>query len=111
VSFNYRTLLLEAMKTYLEALSTDDPRSPLEAMPVGVVAPFAIVLLHVSMGTPLYLTDSLLELWVKSDGNPVECLRDGYRQPASITMCSVCGSATGEPGCWAKRRAIMAGCN
>jgi Zn ribbon nucleic-acid-binding protein len=110
-SLSYAVLLLDALLAYLKALRIDDPRSPFDAMTPGVAAPFAITLLHCEMGTPLFMTDALLNLWSKGDGTVAECVRCGYRMPLGVAVCVVCGGRNGEPGCWSQRKARVAGLN
>jgi hypothetical protein len=87
--------------------------STMEFLPVGTAAPLMLALLHCTMGTPLFLNDPLLEAWERTDGTVTECSRCGYRVPAGqgFATCVVCGSRTGEPGCWARNKGRVATSN
>lgn len=103
----YEPLLLQAMDVHLDEMRVN----PSRGMPTGLLGPFVIALLHVTMGTPLHISDELLKAWAYGSGDVVECPRDGYRMPASHLQCAVCGDAMGTPGCFAARRGRLAGLN
>jgi len=80
-----------------------------EQRPRAVTAPSAaammIALLHARFGLPAYFDDDLFDAWCCSDGVSVsDCPRDGYRVPAGVTECPVCGGATGEAGGFFQRQ-------
>jgi hypothetical protein len=103
-------LLAGATAWWRQALQSD-PGSPCVAMPPGTLAPFLIAYLHLTLGTPLFISDALLDDWARSDGAQAECQRCGYRMPAPHRACIVCGGSIGEPGGWACSRTASAWLN
>jgi hypothetical protein len=91
--------------------SPEDPRSPLDVLPVAVMGPIVLAMLHVATGTPLFMSDELMALWMRCDGSVAECPHDGYRVPKGVESCPVCGGRNGEPGCWRDRRRVAAAWN
>jgi hypothetical protein len=108
VSPEYELVLLQAMDVHLNELRVNPSRE----MPTGLLGPFVIALLHVTVGTPLYMSDELLVAWAQNQsGDVTECAADGYRMPASETLCPICSGETGQPGCFAARRGRVAALN
>jgi hypothetical protein len=103
--------VLDGFTEYLMKLGLDTANSPSETLQAAVGAPMVITLLHLEMGTPLYIDDRLFALWACNGTEPAECATCGYRMPAVVKKCVICGGMTGEGGVWSKRRAAMAGQN
>lgn len=92
----------------------DESRWPaiLGSAPPRAIPPMIVTLLHLETGTPLFLSDELLNAWAREGLETIaECSRCGYRMPASYSRCAVCGGRTGEGGIWAKTRARFAWLN
>ena len=105
-----RTEVMVELREHIAAVSEGRERS---LSPTGAV-PFVIALLHVSMGTPLFLNDKLLDDWERCTAAEAvaECSHCGYRMPGEgYPRCVLCGGATGPGGVWAQRRARMARMN
>ena len=111
VQMEYGILLLESMNGYLGAI-LEGNETYLDTLTEFYAVVFVIALLHVAMGTPLFLSDELLDAWAVNGGaGASECERCGYRHPSRFQACVICGGAAGEGGVWAARRARMAGMN
>lgn len=83
---DYERLLLQATDVHLDELRVNPSRE----MPTGLLGPFVVALLHVMMGTPLYLSDKMFVAWAQNQsGDVTECAVDGYRMPASETLCPI----------------------
>jgi hypothetical protein len=107
-----RVVILDDVNPYLCAV-LERGVSFFGDLPVTALAPLALAMLHCTLGTPLHLSDALLEAWSRGDGTVAECSRCGYRMPAAqgYDQCVLCGHPTGEAGIWAAKRGRNAGCN
>jgi hypothetical protein len=97
--------LLETAKAWT------DIGSLCSAMLTGTAPPFLIAFLACVLGTPLFISDELLDEWARCNGAQAECQRCGYRMPLPHRACVLCGASTGEPGGWARNRAVNAWLN
>lgn len=111
LSVHNASAVLDGFTDYIRKLGLDGVASPSESLQTAVAAPLMITLLHLEMGTPLHIDDRLFALWACNGPEPVECAACGYRLPAVVKQCVVCGGRTGEGGIWSKARAAMAARN
>jgi hypothetical protein len=78
------------------------------SLPQGVMptVPVMIAFLHVATGTPVHITDRLMDAWQRWDKSEdvAECSGCGYRHPPKYPLCVLCGSETAVPGTWARLR-------
>ena len=63
---------------------------PLAEFPDAVSIVFLMVWRHVTRGTPLHLTDALIDAWRRNGGDVRICRECGYVLPEEFTRCVLC---------------------
>jgi hypothetical protein len=60
---------------------------------------------HLTMATPLFISEELIVAWEAcDDGTPCQCRACGYRFPKPWPKCTLCRGDIGPAGNWDRRQ-------